>query len=300
VEEVRGEAESGAPPLAAVDAVAKRRVRALAATNVTKFFAVAAASTSACCAAVGAAKFLLRAVAAPLRIGPLRAGPPVMAVTGLMPTAVYGALLAGYFLFHGAQGAMERARGEQRRGRPSANDVLLQRARGRLRNTTQGDHPQQKPAAAIAARRASISGGSYTGGSFTGGLRPQRSVSDASALDALRGVDSPCGSPTSAAVAAAGARGAAAAGSGACRITLKAGGVSRRSLTGAGADDELAGGPVRRASTASDAGATPRGFGDRDALSPGAAAAAGAVLGQGELLEWGAAAAAPAHASAQA
>ncbi|GBF99900.1 hypothetical protein Rsub_12696 [Raphidocelis subcapitata] len=165
VQEVRVEADSGAPPLAAAAAVARRRVRALAASDAPKFFLVAAASASAACAAVGVAKAVLRAVARPIRLGPLRAGPPVNAITGLMPTGVYGALLAGYFLVHGAQAALERQRDEGRDGSgrrrgAGEQEAVLRQARGRLRDVRSGDHPQQRqrpgpagppPALAVAA-----------------------------------------------------------------------------------------------------------------------------------------------------
>jgi hypothetical protein len=275
VGEVREKAESGAAPLAAVDAVASRRVRALAASDAPKFFLVAAASTSVCCAAVGAAKFVLRAVAAPLRVGPLRAGPPVMAVTGLMPTGVYGALLAGYFLFHGAQGALERMRDEERRGRPNANDAMLRQARGRLRDVTQGDHPQQKPAAALASRR-SFSGAagsaSFTGGASLWSSRSMGRDAEGPVLERRGSLDSGCGSPTAAAHHAR-----SSTGSGTCRITLKAGSVSRRSF-GAATDDEVPGGSLRRASLGSDVGDAEAAGGRGKEPSAAAVAAANAVL----------------------
>jgi hypothetical protein len=157
-EEVREEADAGASPLAAVDAVAKRRVRALATGNAAIFFGVAAVSVSAACAAVSVAKAALRAVARPLRLGG-----PVAAATGLMPTGVYGALLAAYFLVHGAQGALERNKREEARklaGRSTGATLLRDARDARVRRS---DSATRAAGAAGAAPIARTGSGSQPG-----------------------------------------------------------------------------------------------------------------------------------------
>lgn len=244
VEEVKEEQEHGSSAIAAVDAVAKRHVRDLAASDVSKFCLVAAAGATACCGAIGAAKWLLRAFVRPLRVGPLKVGAPLVAVAHLVPTGAYGALLAAYFLVHGAQGAMERLREDDARERQLQEQQQVQQQR-----PTRVHHHHIRPAQLRHRHHHHHNNTTLADAALGGGgagrrrVRP-RASSNATDEDAMSGELSPVASQPELSRLHR-----LPSGTGGCRITIKA----ALSLDEASAEED--GGPASAGATGGNSGA---------------------------------------------
>jgi hypothetical protein len=110
MDEVREEIRAGAAPLKAVDNVAKKGLGKLATADVGKLFLAIAGASSVCCAAVAGAKGIFRAV---VRRVPLVGRPAAVAADVLLPSGLYGSLLAGYLAVTAVRASLQKLSAER-------------------------------------------------------------------------------------------------------------------------------------------------------------------------------------------
>ena len=120
MDEVRDEIRAGAAPLKAMDNVAKKGLGKLATADIGKLFLAIAGASSVCCAAVAGAKGVFRAV---VRRVPLLGRPAAVAADVLLPSGLYGSLLAGYLAVTAVRASLQKLSAERGDGRSETDEA---------------------------------------------------------------------------------------------------------------------------------------------------------------------------------